>query len=200
MQGGVIAERWIGGIWIGLQFSSGEHIVALSDGRFLGAPAVHPRPETVKVTKEALNNIKVGPWHSSEVITQGSGGKPVPTAEETQPSQSEEPVPRSFRITQELLGKFGYSKRCPKCEALRRGDEHKTVHHRCECRKRLETAMNEDELLTKKWDEVEEKKSQYLARQVESADGDGATGLETDDYHPDGIVSWIECSKDEVVD
>ncbi len=72
VQGGVIAERWFGGIWIGLQFSSGEHIVALSDGRFLGAPAVHPRPETVKVTKEALDNDKVGPWHSSEVITQGS--------------------------------------------------------------------------------------------------------------------------------
>ena len=106
--------------------------------RVVRARADHPRPDTVKVTKEALNNIKVGPWNPSEVITQGSGGKPSPVVEETQPPQAEEPVPRSFRITLELLGKFDYTKGCPKCEALRRGDEHKTVHNSRECRKRLD--------------------------------------------------------------
>ncbi len=77
VQGGVIAERWFGGIWIGLQFTSGEHIVALSDGRVIRARAVHPTPETVKMTKEALKNIKVGPWHSSDVITPGTGWRPA---------------------------------------------------------------------------------------------------------------------------
>ena len=61
VQGGVIAERWFEGIWIGLQFSSGEHIVALNDGRVIRARAVHPRPDTVNISREALNLIAVGP-------------------------------------------------------------------------------------------------------------------------------------------
>ena len=173
-KGGGMSERWFDGIWIGLQFTSGEHMVATSEGRVVRARAVHPRPDTVKVTKEALTNINVGPWNPSEVITQGSGGKPSPMAEETQPPHAEEPVPRSFRITQELLGKFDYTKGCPKCEALRRGDEHKTVHHSRECRKRLETEMTKDDTLSKKLAAVEERKKHYIARQVESSDRDRA--------------------------
>ena len=51
VQGGVISDRWFDGIWIGLQFSSGEHIVATSDGRVIRARAVHPRLDTVKITR-----------------------------------------------------------------------------------------------------------------------------------------------------
>lgn len=81
VQGGeVISDRWLDGIWLGLQFSSGEHIVATFDGRAIRARAVHPRPDTVNITKEALANIKVGPWNPSEVITQGSETNPPPMA------------------------------------------------------------------------------------------------------------------------
>ena len=192
VQGGVISERWFDGIWIGLQFTSGEHMVATSDGRVVRARAVHPRPDTVKITREALNNIRVGPWSPSEVITQELGARPAPMVEQAQPSQTEEPVPRSFRITQELLGKFDYTKGCPKCEALRRGDAHKTVHHSRECRKRIESAMNADDGLSKKLVEVEERKNKYLARQVETADrepverveGTQAASREADDPEP----------------
>ena len=104
VQGGVMSERWFDRIWIGLQFTSGEHMVATSDGRVVRARAVHPRPDTVNITKEALDNIIVGPWSPSEVITQGSGGRPSPMTEEALPSSADEPVPLSFRITQELLG------------------------------------------------------------------------------------------------
>ena len=105
-----MSERWFDGIWIGLQFTSGEHMVATSAGRVVRARAVHPRPDTVKITEEALLYIKVGPWNPSEVITQGSGIRPSPMAEETQPSPADEPVPRSFRITQELLGIFEHQR------------------------------------------------------------------------------------------
>jgi len=126
VQGGVISERWFDGIWLGVQFTSGEHIVATSDGRVIRARAVHPRPETVKVTRAFLNHIKVGPWNPSEVITQESVGKTAPMVEVTQPSQAVEPVPRSLRITEELLQRYDYTKGCPKCGAMKRGDPHKT--------------------------------------------------------------------------
>ena len=90
-------------------------MVATSDGRVVRARDVHPRPDTVKTMKEAIASIKVGPWSPSEVITQGSGVRPSPMTEETQPSLAEKPVPRSVRITQELLGIFDYTKGCPKC-------------------------------------------------------------------------------------
>ncbi len=51
VQGGVISERWFDGIWLGVQFTAGEHIVATSDGRVIRSRAVHPRPETVKITR-----------------------------------------------------------------------------------------------------------------------------------------------------
>lgn len=89
---------------------------------------------TVKISKEALTNIKMGPWGPSEVIIQGSASKPSRMTEVTQESTTEELVPRSFRITREVLEIFYDTKGCPKCEALRRGEEHQTVHHKRECR------------------------------------------------------------------
>ena len=53
-----MSERWFGGIWIGLQFTSGERMVASSDGRMVRARAVRPRPDAVKITKGALPYIK----------------------------------------------------------------------------------------------------------------------------------------------
>ena len=52
----------------------------------------------------------------------------------------------------------------------RRGDQHNTVHHSGECRKRLETEMGRDESMSKKLSEIEEKKQGYLARRVEASD------------------------------
>jgi hypothetical protein len=37
VQGGVVQERWHDGIWLGLQFTSGEHLVAQTDGVFVRA-------------------------------------------------------------------------------------------------------------------------------------------------------------------
>ena len=65
-----------------------------------------------------------------------------------------EPVPRSFRIAQERLEKFGFTKGGPKCEALRRGDEHNSVHHKSDCRKRIETEMSRHDLLSKKLSDI----------------------------------------------
>ena len=86
----------------------------------------------------ALDAIASGPSGGSQVITQGSAATP-PREEEQPPGSSEsDPVPRGFRVTKDLLDKFDFSKGCPKCEALRRGDNKQTVHHSKECRKRIE--------------------------------------------------------------
>ncbi len=183
---------------------------------------MEPRPDTVRVTRESLNSIKVGPWDPREVITQGSEAKPSPSTEETQHSRTTEPVPRSVRITQERLEKFGFTKGCPKCEALRRGDEHTLVHPSRVCRKRFEVDMPKYYMLSKKLSEVEEINQHYIAGRIESSDQgrigeraadehiehtagvsvDGAPTADcVDDHgnqvndHPDEVIcTWIECA------
>ncbi len=79
-------------------------------------------------------------------------------------------MPRSFRITQEHFAKVTYTKGCPTCEALRRGDGHRTVHHSSECRKIIETEMNKDEALSMTLIDIEESNRDFFARQVEASD------------------------------
>ncbi len=60
---------------------------------------------------------------------------------------------------------------CPKCETMRRGDEHNTVHHSRECRKSIDTDMSKDEVLSKRLVDIEDQqKGGYLARRVEASD------------------------------
>ena len=164
VQGGVVHERWNDGVYPGTQFSSGEHIVAMPDGKVVRARAIQPKPEGVPTTKASLDVISSGPAGGSGVITQKSSSPSKKADDVTPGASASDPVPRSFRITQTLLDKFDYTKGCPKCEAMRRGHEHKTVHHKRDCRKRIETEMNRDDLLSKKLSDIEEKEG--LPRQT----------------------------------
>ena len=134
------------------------------------ARAVDPRPDTVKTTKDGLLNIKVGPWSPSEVITQGSVNTPSRGKEEYQPTQEERPIPRGVRITEELLERFSHTKGCPRCEAMKRGDETRTVHHSKTCRATIEKAMADDVRLPRQVSEADERKTRYLARKVHDFD------------------------------
>ena len=106
VQGGVVHERWHDGIWLGQQFTSGEHIWALTDGRFVCARSVHPKPDSARPTKAALINIQTGPWGATGVITQDTRAVPPPSLKCADPSSgpsSQDLVPRGLRITKDLL-------------------------------------------------------------------------------------------------
>ena len=57
--------------------------------------------------------------------------------------QHEEGLRRDFRITAEILKKFGYTTDCAGCEAKILGTDHR--NHTTECRARLEKEMQRDE-------------------------------------------------------
>ena len=59
---------------------------------------------------------------------------------------------------------------CPKCEAMRRGDDHDTVHHNTACRGRIETERSKDEVYSKRLADIEDRKKGFLAKQVEASD------------------------------
>ena len=110
VQGGVVHERWHDGVYLGTQFSSGEHIVAMPDGKVVRARAVQPKPEGVPTTKASLDVIASGPAGGSVVITQKSSGPTKKSEDGTPGSSDSDPVPTGFRVNQDLLDKVGYSK------------------------------------------------------------------------------------------
>ena len=177
---------------MGLQFTSGEHIVALEDGRVVRARAVHPIPAGTQPTKASLTSIKTGPWGATEVITQDTKtdapkSKDVPSV----PSPTD-PVPRGFRITRDVFEKYSLTKGCPKCEAIRREDDSNTIHHNRECRKRIEAAMTQDVEQNKKLREIEERQNKYLARRVEEHDFGVPRSHSTDQGAAEGGSALIQ--------
>ena len=43
-QGGLMTRRYVDGVWLGTRFESGEHLVAMSDGRVVKARTIEPFP------------------------------------------------------------------------------------------------------------------------------------------------------------
>ena len=109
VQGVEVHERWHDGIWLGLQFTSGEHIVALTDGRVVRARAVHPKPAGTRPTKADLTNIKTGPWGATEVITQDTRVDAPKSKDDPSGPSPSDPVLRGLRITRELLERNSFT-------------------------------------------------------------------------------------------
>ena len=103
-------------------------------------------------------------------MTQASSSPTKKAADGTPGASEGDPVPRGFRVTQEVLDKVGFTKGCGRCEAIRRNDKEHKGHHTKECRKRVEEQMKEDPELKKKLSEVEAKQNRWLGRRVEAYD------------------------------
>lgn len=86
------------------------------------------------------------------------------------PPMDSTPVPRSMRITQDMLVKYGYTSSCAKCRSLQRGEAQGTLGHSRECRNRLESAVQDDAAFKGKLEAAEERKAKYLAEEIERSE------------------------------
>ena len=153
--------RMMEATWVGYSTRSNEHIVVMSGGGpAIRVRTVKPRPESEQWSYDAIIAIaatpdKPNPRDSSQTAprperdTQGidfgrgaSGGHAL---REREPGhQLREPgLVREFRITDQILDKYGMSPSCPGCDAKLHGRPAR--RHTIECRRRLEEAMNADE-------------------------------------------------------
>ena len=143
------------GIWLGIEPRTGEHRVALLDG----GPAVRVRtiirvPDSEKWKADEVLKLKAtpkrpNPLNSEQADTKsmretkgldvgGAGSKLAET-----PIQEETDVrSRDFRITQDILTRFGYTEGCVGCEARKSGMDHR--NHSATCRSRLEARLSDD--------------------------------------------------------
>ena len=125
IQGGVMAERWYPGIFLGKRFHSHESVCArLCDGVVVRTKTTQAQSDAV--TMDQLKSIKGRPWapHGAAKLDAHDQARvpDVPRPETLpQPPGALEPaiaggaLPRSLRITYDVIQKVGFSNRCSKC-------------------------------------------------------------------------------------
>ena len=165
VQGGILAERWYEGTWIGKRMSTEEHYVLKADGLVVRCRAVRER--AVKLELKTLDKIVSVPWNPTGTSKEDEG---VPIARNIVDADGEPKgmVPRGIMITPVVLQRFGSTADCGKCRSIARGEPNRSTNHSAACRTRIETAMREDDVYKEKLEKCDEKRNRYLAEKLES--------------------------------
>ena len=153
-----LKSRVVSGIWLGIHPKTGEHRVALlGGGPVIRVRTIIRRPDSEKWNAEEVGKLTATPRQPNPLNKEqtepnsiretkgidigGDGSKLLETPVQEAGGQTS----RDFRITYEILQKFGYTKGCAGCEARALGMAHRT--HTAACRMRLEEKMIDDEKL-----------------------------------------------------
>ncbi len=184
LQGGLMQERWIEGTWLGMRFHTQEHIAARAgDGVVVRTRAVRelPRRTTLTVLDQIVGDphAPAGTASYEKDVERARMDKTPESVLQPGAGDEPKPVPRGVRITKEMLEKFGYSSRCPKCRAMERNAPHPTAGHSKECRQRVEKLLKADPEYQTKFEAAEARKAQFLAEEVERADSGNRAADET---------------------
>ena len=184
LQGGLMQERWVTGVWLGKRWSSDEHIISLPNGKVVRARDARPEPDERAFDLNMFDAIRGTPSDPSAVGGGDGAYHELPRAPLPRPVEPVAPaVARRVLIQKKFLEKFGYSEGCAKCRAMRRNEEGKaSLGHSARCRERIEQAMSEDEELSKVLAAANERQDQYLSAEVERGDRHGSEA--TADVNP----------------
>ena len=160
-------ERWMDGFYVGKVWETDEDQVPMQDGTVVRTHAIIARLEGINPTKEELERIMIRPGQLTGTITLEETRRHEDLRPEEEPPLAPKSIPRSFPITKVILDALGYTLDCPRCEAIMRGATIRTVHHNQVCRQRLEKAMKDDPRYKRIVEEAEERKREYLGRDLE---------------------------------
>ena len=166
VQGGVMAERWFEGIWLGKRFHTEEHLVARAvDGVVVRTRSVQQMPSVV--TMELLNQVVGLPWTPAGVMKAAKDVSPPRLGPEEAVEVHEPFMPRSMRITRAMIEKFGISEHCQRCRLLAQGDTMTTVGHSRERQERIGHMIREDPALKAPLEQAEARQTRYVAAESE---------------------------------
>eukprot|EP00974_Lingulodinium_polyedra_P019265 1860480-Lingulodinium_polyedra.AAC.1 len=54
-QGGLMAPRWVPGVWLGKRFTTDEHVIGLEDGKVVRTRSVRAKPEEDSWKMDEIN-------------------------------------------------------------------------------------------------------------------------------------------------
>lgn len=167
LQGGIMRERWIPGLWLGKRWTTDGHIVSVASGRDVRARDVRLFPKDRAFDREYFNNI-VGTPSNPSAVESADVLHEVPRApvqKEDEPTAA--PTARRVTLHRSYFDKFGFSANCPKCRALLRGEEASgSAGHTPACRRMIEEDMSKDPILRQRLKAAHDRRDRYVASEV----------------------------------
>ena len=148
VQGSSMGERWFHGIFLGKKAGTEENIVTRENGSVVRARAIS---ELQKILTLKDYDVLRGTPHDPIGTLRGVArdvGRPSETLGESPREDFDElQGTRRVQIRREVVEKFGPTLDCKKCRGLLARDRayQYYVHHREECRTRMEALMWEDD-------------------------------------------------------
>ena len=183
VKGGSMEPRWDHGIWLGKSPKSDEHLICMENGSLVKARSIIAKTPSESWSAEAVMKVKKNPTGVNFAPREPDQGRSIdedidaarrtfenhgPVVDE--PEEMDKP-PMDFYIRPEHLRAHGFSSKCPKCRAMRVGDNRLSRRgHTNECRSRIRKCLLEDEKMSKDVKEADQRKDEYLARRVEESD------------------------------
>ena len=175
VSGGEMGARWEKGMWLGKRFASDEHIISTSAGLVARSAAVKAHPELAfdSLLFDALLGQPWDPEGKSRVGDQDApeGDGALPRVAVPRGLEAEIPQPRGFKISREMIERFGPTDTCRKCQALIAGDTSlSSLGHSLTCRARMTELLGADPVLARRLDNVRRREDEYIERRVAAGD------------------------------
>ena len=133
-----MSARWVPGVWLGKRWEPDEHIVHDDDHGLIKCRAVTMMAREDETWDLAwAMSVRGVPWqwkpNDSHLDEHQPGAGAPPAAPEAEAPLAEQPLsqdrkiaPRSFRITNSILERHGFTPGCPKCTELSGGPNYDT--------------------------------------------------------------------------
>ena len=124
-RGGELTRRWLDGVYLGMRFQSGEHLVAMKNGRVVKARSLQPFPLERLWDSERIDGIVGVPWNPVGTAQRQAAENQEPQRPDADIDGEPQPGPglsRGMPVLAKHLEKFGYTDNCRKCRKLRLGD------------------------------------------------------------------------------
>ena len=123
LQGGILKERWIPGLWLVKRWSTDEHVVSAASGRVVRARDVRLFSADKAFDVNFAKNVVGTPSNPSAVENEETVLHDIPRAPVARPEDPvSAPVTRQVILLKAYFERFGYSADCSKCRALMRGE------------------------------------------------------------------------------
>ena len=181
-----MSGRWFEGLHMEMRFHTNEAVVMrLSDGVMVTTRSAQRQER--EVSMKTLNKLVGVPWDPTRVVRARADGWhhngehviPGQISSEDGLPVTRAQTPRSMYITSDLIRQYGPTAGCPKCRSVARGHStNQTLPHSRACRERIEGLVGNEPSSRDRFNRAEERKTRYLADDVEKKFGarpDGVT-------------------------
>ena len=176
VKGGDMEARWEKGMWLGKRFATEEHIVSTAAGVVARCSAVRAHPD-IQYDSHLFDALIGLPWDPAGKNKTDEANDPVeevrdlPRVVVARGEDMDIPKVRRMHIDRDMISRFGPTPGCPKCVAIRIGDNSRpALGHSSACRTRIEGKLSEDPVLARKLQKAKEREDEYLARRIEAGD------------------------------